>query len=199
MRQRTLLYLQIPLAVFLSIIIHGCSFTHTLKISEVPSLQINSPLRELPSKTFVINEFTDKRVNTVIFSDTGHSFVSDPNLLRIMRKVLIDELSRQGQTCVNQVSKDIPDYIIEGVVYKYSFGIGGAKFTRGRATAEVGLRLTVSPNNGSERFTKDYEGSFFVKGGFGGPTAIEMLNQAMLNAIRDFLLDKEFIEFLRKS
>ena len=196
MRQRILLRLQIPLAVFLIIIIHGC--THTMKVSKVPLLQVSSPLKDLPSKTFFVNDFTDGRVDAIIFTDTGHKFFSDPNLLKIMRNVLMDELTRQGHTCVNQVSKDVPDYIIEGVVYKYSYYMVAGKFTSPRRVAEVFLKLTVIPHNRPGRLTKNYEGSFFIVG-FSNTAIIDMLNQALLDAIKQFLLDKEVIELLRST
>jgi len=196
MRQRLLVCLHIPIVFLLLVMILAC--TRTVKIQPA-SLQLNSPLKNLQSKSFLVKNFNDVRgVKENTIQGVGSCAAHRP-IKEIVRTAITNELLRNGHRCVEQVKGDSADYIIEGSVYECGHSSTSIGFTTNR-TIKVGLKLTVTRNDSrTTYFTKKYEGLSFKKDmGACSPSCIsDMVNRALMNAVQDFSLDKEFIGYLK--
>jgi hypothetical protein len=99
----------------------GC-FTHTHQSSQIPALQVGSPLKGIFPRKFVLKEFNDARgvdPYLVSFYGYGHKMRMDEPVANVVASAIKNELSRNGHYCVSDNAQQDIDYVIQGSVYKY--------------------------------------------------------------------------------
>jgi uncharacterized lipoprotein YajG len=182
-------------------LIHLVGCTHVGNITQTPPLEIGSPLKSVGPKTFAFKDFQDIRgvedqslmvkfgVHTNLMNQLPKIFVSD----RIRK-----EFERNGHKCVDASSQTKADFIVDGVIYKFSvvhlvrwnteqFTHTGVKLTISRVPKEAGI------------FVKSYEGEYNATSTLATADRIaSILGQAVLSMIKDISTDPELIEFLKK-
>ncbi len=181
-----------------SVAMQGC--TNTLQSSTIPPLEIGSPLRGVPPRTFVIREFKDTRGvdPRLLVQEGGKSLVMDKPVAAVVAESIQRELERNGHKCVSDGAQPSADYEIEGTVYKYSLSPEVGIF-KAKDTASVGVKVVVT-GLGSHKgaLMKNYEGSYQLSSGVGGLPVREILNQALLNMLKEMSTDQQFVEAIQK-
>jgi hypothetical protein len=190
--------------VAVSLMFAGC--TYTLRSKDVSVLETGSPLKSVPPKTFAFKDFIDARGTAAKESEFrselpvyGGKGARDPYLFRqegalkckvdqlpasLVAMVIKKELERNGHKCITYSAQSNPDFIIEGSLYKFAYGM------------LVAVKLTVSPvSPGKEVLIKTYEGK--------GPATIihnckTSLNLALMAMVKEFSTDPDLVAFLEK-
>jgi hypothetical protein len=178
----------------------GCTTT-VYKSSAIPPLQVGSPLKDVPSRTFVLKEFKDTRgVEPKLFFQAGKSkCLMDEPIATIVRTAIRKELERNGHVCLSGEADKTADFIIEGTVYRYDLSVRSAVLgLTTTETANVGVKLTVvGAESHPGLLTKTYEGS----SSFTHAIKMEfapLMNKALLNMLEELTYDQQFIDTIKK-
>ncbi len=179
----------------------GC--TYVLKVNEMESLQIGSPLRSVLPKTFAFKEFKDIRNvdDPLLIRDAGlikgtHLYVFEQPPAVFVGMWIKKELERNGHKCVTNSSETKADFIVEGIIYKYAYRLITGMFSATQ-TANTGVKITISrvpPEKGV--FVKSFEGEYTMGGGLDGWKITS--NQALFSMIKEFSRDEELVDFIKK-
>jgi uncharacterized lipoprotein YajG len=189
----------IVIAVFFMLI--GCSYT--MKISDLPQLQIGSPLKSISSKTFAFKEFKDTRVGDnplVMLNVHGDKLTLEQPPAIMVATAIKRELERNGHVCVMDLPQTKSDFIIEGTVYRCWLREDRDLF-KGKITGDVAVKLTIcSVSDEKKVLTKNYAGEYYLSSGFGIPSSswMAILNEALLEMIKEISTDPELIGFIEK-
>jgi hypothetical protein len=184
----------------------GCKAT-VYKSSSIPPLQVGSPLKGVPARTFVLKEFRDTRgvEPQLVFQAGGSKCIMDLPVATIVRTAISKELERNGHVCQSGEGQQTADFTIEGTVYKYWLNFsGGALAMKATHTANVGVKLTVA-GAGSHQglLTKNYEGSALFTSHQFSPGEFKqgfepLMNKALLNMLEELTYDQQFIDTIQK-
>lgn len=188
----------------LPFLLMGCTITHTIQSSDIPSLQIGSPLRSIKPKTFAFKEFRDIRGSDPLWAGTvmNHEYKLEKPVTLAVGTAIRKELERNGHICIDYSEQAKADFIIEGVVVKYYLHLepGVSIVIPPRVFAFVVVKLTVSntyPDRGI--LSKVYEGNGQARGiapAIGTP--LVSLSQAQMAMLKEMSTDIELIAFLEK-
>ena len=181
----------------------GC--TPIMKTDKIPTLQTGSPLKGIAPKTFAFKEFKDQRPTKDPFLVEGESHSGqwklDQTATTVVATAVRKELERNGHTCVVDSSQSKADFVIEGALYRYSY-IRVQSLVKTKVTAYLKMELTVrrvSPREGA--LTKSYQGEYGLSdagGGISRGTMEDILNQAILETVKQISTDPELISFLKE-
>lgn len=176
----------------------GC-VTYVWNVAKIPTLQTGSPLRSVEPKTFAFKEFKDIRnvEDPLLLWELQQAFIvkqlkSDQPLTTIVAMQIKKELERNGHKCVVYSPQMKADFVVEGIVYKFSVRSDVGMFTVSEI-ANTGVKLTISrvPID-SGVFVKSFEGDITTN------NAIIALNEALLSMIKEMSTDTELVEFIKK-
>jgi len=173
----------------------GC--THTMKKDEVSTLQVGSPLKGISPKTFAFKEFKDARGRDPYLMYSQHKL--EQPATAFVATAIMKELERNGHTCIPYSPQPKADFIVEGSVFK-CWILRSQGMSTTTLTANVGAKITVSPASAENRvMTKTYEGEY-RSGGVAGVDWKwkDILNQALLNMLKEFSTDSDLVMFLEK-
>lgn len=195
------------IACFLFFPLTGCSITHVLNIDMSP-LQTGSPLREVPSKTFLFYEFEDVRATDEVMNNWGaHHYQLDKSAGIVVGESIRQEFERNGHKCVSASSQSNIDYIVKGKISKYWFR--WIKHEPRKTVTTLVVELTVSdPNANSKRvYSKTYEGDYRFTGhksynagyDYQGKVFTQLLKRALMQIVIEISTDSDLIEFLEKG
>lgn len=183
-----------------SVMVVGC--THTIKSNEISVSQAGSPMKAVRPKTFAFKEFKDIRgTDPFLVAKVGvHKFKLDQPAATVVATMIRKELQRNGHMCVIDLPQAKSDFIIEGTVYKCWFTTEQVGFFSKKVTANVAVKLAVSPvSPGKGVLTKSYEGEYHLAGvTVGMEKGKDILDQAILAMLKEMSTDPELIAFLEK-
>ncbi len=191
------------------ILIGFCAFsiqacTTVYRFERPAELKTGSPLRALDSLTFRINTFSDKRLQqgNKIGRLRGKTIISDTPIPQIVYETLITELRRNGHQVVGSNDIRQPDAVIDGAVLFYWLEFRDVNvFTVeaiGTVKVDLSLRTPSCSNRSIEPMT--YTGTYNLRSHM-GITAGGMqgvLEEALLNVIKDFTTDPRVLDVLRQ-
>jgi uncharacterized lipoprotein YajG len=200
-------------AIFIAFLVPACG-PKIIKIEPIPKLEGGSILRQIDSLTFIINEVKDGRpelIKTVLFNkgDGSHDIVNssyDPRLVGIEPRVkdivaqaITAELMRNGHKMLGPKNLGNADVVIDITIQKYwCQTVTGFWTVNYKGRVETFVKMAM-PLDSDEVFTKTYGGSYDdipALAGFGPIKGV--LNEALLNMIKDFTTDPELLDFLQK-
>jgi hypothetical protein len=191
------LYGFIPIIVLIQLV--GC--THIWNITETPLLQMGSPMGSVEPKTFAFKDFQDLRRfedPAIIMELGGHTHKIDQTPAAFVADRIKKEFERNGHKCVDASSQTKADFIVDGVIYRFSVTFD-RKFTGNEWFANAGVKLTINRvPTGSGIFLKSYQGEYQAMQYLGGPKFAESLGMATQRMFKDISTDPELIEFLKK-
>lgn len=181
----------------------GC--THTLKTSKIPTLQAGSPLKGISPKIFAFKEFRDLRPTDdpflVSVEPYGHKMKLDQPAATVVATAVRKELERNGHTSVLDSPNLKSDFLVEGTVNTY-FYIMGQRVYYAKVAAKVKMELRVSRVSLKERvLKKSYQGEYSASNALGITWGMkkDVLNQALLEMVKEMSTDPELIAFLKEA
>lgn len=198
----------IVFAIFFSIIVlQGCT-TKTVRIDPIPELKTGGPLSGIGPLTFKINEFEDVRPHKKIIGEaypTHKIELEDQKVPDIVAQAIANELKRNGHRVLQTGASGRADVIIGGVVRGY--WVAGRDYaTISKVTGSVEIEINVMTSRSKEKsFSKTYRGNYYSEPFFGinllnmGPVFTDVINQALLDMIKEFTTDEEFLNKIRQS
>jgi hypothetical protein len=166
--------------ILVAVLTVGCG---PLKLN-YQGLQMGSPLKSLPSRTFVVE----------VFTEDGQVVATDKPAQDMVRDAIRQELERNGHTCVTEASAANADFRISGSVYQWSFVIRHIAANFAYYQFDVGMKvLATRLVPGGPEFSKKYAGSYHNER-FGSIHALDEVFQPAFTAmLRDFTTDPEFL------
>ena len=179
------------------------------KHSSSVALQTGSPLGEVPSKTFLFNEFEDGRATGEVRDHWGaHVYKLDKSAGTIVGDAIKQEFERNGHKCVSASPQSKIDFIVSGKVS--TFWIHWIKPSSGIETAtNLIVELTVSDpyDNSKREYSKIYEGEYRFTGDdsynrgydYKGKVFTYLLKRALMQAVIEISTDFDLIAFLEKK
>jgi hypothetical protein len=178
----------------------GC--THVGNITETPVLQMGSPLRGLAPKTFAFKEFKDiRRVDdpSIMIKVGVHTYLLDQLPAIFIADRIKKEFERNGHKCVDASSQVKADFIVDGVIFKFSVN-NYQRFFEMNQVANTGVKLTINRVSiDSGVFSKSYEGEFNNTSQIATQDKFLLaLGQAVLSMLKNMSTDLELIEFIKK-
>jgi hypothetical protein len=180
----------------------GCSIPHTLKASEIQTLQTGTPLQRVQPKKFVLTNFKDIRGKDPFFfhKNPVHEWNMDKSVADVVTMAFKNELERNGHSCITEKGQPGINFVIEGAVYKFS-SIDYVGFWTSKRVVEIAVKLTIiNPSNSKSVFVKSYEGESHYESGLpGGPTYIDMISEAQIEMLKEFSTDLELISFIENA
>jgi len=190
--------------IAISLILQGCMMmSHTIASADLlPQVQAGSPLKSVSPKTFAFKEFGDTRNISdplLLMEAPFHKYKLDQPPAILVAEAIKKELERNGHICIDYSPQSKADFIIEGTVYKYWSFYTSIAWTY-NSTANVAVKLTVSPFSGDKRvFIKNYEGEYVLNKATYSPKEVkEVLSQALMEMLKEISTDSELIEFIEK-
>jgi len=190
------------IVIALSLLLGGCS--RNIKSDAFHQLQVGSPLSELKQKTFAIKEFVDVRDMGTHHIGKGVKEFEKMTIDQPVSKVITTEISkefeRNGHKTLLYSSESKADFIIEGTVYKFLL-LFKTGFPENEFSSNVAVKITIFPtSDGNKVFVRKYEGEYSVVRlpFISTATLTEILEQALLNMIKDMSTDQELFSFLQK-
>lgn len=190
-----------------ALVVSGC-MTRTIRMGdELPQLHGPSPLRTSKSAVFIINNFADERQDRetigVVRDAAGESKLKvDRDVPSFITEAVANELARNEHTVLVADSARKPEIIIKGAVLEY--WTEHSKTMWGfRSTGIVKARIEVIvPGTTNQTLTKTYVGNYFLsrKLAMGNiyTSSRDVLNSALLDMVRDFSTDPDFVRLLPK-
>jgi hypothetical protein len=168
----------------------GC--TYTLKSSEIPSLQVGSPLKGVPPAVLAFKEFREVTGRGQNLGTFGRKTVSlDQPPAAVVSGAVKREFERNGHRCVVNPDQPGVDFVVEGTVYKYDLSMDPGLFVN-RFNGIVGTKLIVRSNRSEEKeFAKNYEGR-------SQGTTFRAVNDALVEMVKEVSRDTELVEFIRR-
>ena len=147
-----------------------------------------------------VGEFEDGRGLAPDFVGflVNHKYNLDKPVSQVVRDSIQSEFQRNGHICLGTEQQNQADIVIEGSVYQYMFAFDAG---RREIAGHVGVKISVKAvSRPSDLFSKKYDGNYILRGGFmSGHTAQQVLNEALLNMLKEFTTDQEFLGFLKRT
>jgi hypothetical protein len=181
----------------------GCT-TYTIAQKEVPVSKTGSPLRGVEPRTIVVRDFADSRdMKKLVGSQSGRFQLKiDRPVTGIVSEAIARELERNGHRVSGPESANQANVVISGDVLRYwVFYLD--TFWKFKSTANVDSQIRVAAA-GVPRLSKTYRGQHLFD------TALpigfrftkmsrNLLDEALLDMVRQFTTDPEFLAILRES
>lgn len=198
---------------FIVLLLQGC--TRVLVMEPIPNLEGGSPLSEIEPVTFIINglegDWTKKCVKVDPNSgvpETVVAFRIDKVVIHnkpedLVVQAIRNELIRNGHKVLDSKYQDKANIIIDVVVEQYWTDMRDLMFRGALYEANVKAQITVrEPLISDYILRKSYKGNsshnpFIAKPLYGEVKAV--LNEALLEMVKDFTFDPDFLNILRKS
>lgn len=188
-------------ALILTVIfLQGCN-TKTIRIDPIPELKTGSPLAGIEPLSFAFKEFedfrTDKKHIGLCVNMGVKMELKDQNVSEIVRQAVVNELKRNGHKILLPGEANNADVVIEGIVSRFWID-GRANFATISYASTVVTDITVSTVGSDKPLSKTYEGNFNYSGG-GFPGVLEyILNQALLDMLKEFTTDEDFLSRIKQ-
>lgn len=199
------IYLLILLLLTTSVI---ASCSGVIKMEKIPELEGGSPLGGIKPVTFTINHFKNAADDEGIVGIPGGAlpkYKTDRQVNDIVRQAIINELIRNGHRVLPPEDSSKANVVIDGTVWQYwaSFKphktilmLSSVNHVIGSVKADITVRFSDS----GTILTKSYNGTAdletakaFTKG-----NCESALNEALLNMLKDFTMDPDFLDGLNK-
>lgn len=197
---------------FTSFLLQGC--TRVLVMDPLPELQGGSPLSEIEPITFKINgldgEWTKKFVKVNPDSGVPETLVAfriDKVIIHKKPEDLVvqaigNELKRNGHRILDTKAHDTADIFIDVVIEQYWTEIRDLMFRGVLYEANVKAQIAVREGLNSEYvLRKSYKGTAKHNPLIGKAfykDVRDVLNMALLDMVKDFTLDHDFLNILQK-
>ncbi len=199
MKLLTVYLFRVVAVMAVTVIIAGCAVTIITK--DIPQLQTGSPLKSINPERFAFKEFKDIRGTepSLVGEVRARKFYLDMPPVTVLATAIERELERNGHTCVVDTPQPKADFIIEGTVYKYWLREVFI-YNKVKIVGNVAVKLIVSSVSDEKKvMTKSYEGEYYLSNGFVPPSSwVEILNQALLEMVKEISTDPELIAFIEK-
>jgi hypothetical protein len=169
-------------------------------MDKVPELQGSSPLSGIKPVMFTVNRFKDATAGEGI---VGQALQMDRQVNDIVRQAIINELIRDGHQVSSPEYSSKANAVIDGTVRTYwvlckqkIFLLLRAAHVLGHVKADITIRFLDS----GTVLTKSYDGASDVETykGLTKETGERALNEALLNMLKDFTMDPDFLDGLNK-
>lgn len=202
MKHKYILFIIWSTMIVLSLLSVGCS-PKIINSNDLHQLQIGSPLSGLNPKIFAIKEFVDVRGTPPQLVGKGQGMGGDglnidKPVATVITTAIIKEFERNGHKVLFYPTQSKTDFTINGTIYKFSF-INRIGYIENEGIANVAIKLTATSTHDSNKvLVRKYEGEDSYDRSIFRPikTYTEILNQALLNMIRDMSMDQELLKFL---
>lgn len=191
----------ISIITFLAYMIQGCGQV-PIKMRQIPELKGGSPLSGIEPVTFVFNDFIDEVGEIVGFvGGFKNPVVIDKKVTHIVVQTITSELKRNGHKILGRNNVDKTDFIIDGNVKQYF--VESQARVKVEYTANVKVNITVSKALSHEKILSQTYSGVYKESKIWPPLAIEeylveMLNRALLNMVKDFTTDPDFLNILNR-
>jgi hypothetical protein len=176
--------------------------TVLIEAAQQPTLQTGSPLKELPPIRIHVAEFADLRGFPREFVGRMKNFTYeiDSSVGHIVRVAVERELQRNGHLSVANTDASPAEIYLQGSVHRYLLSTE-ENVMLVTVTGQVGIEIVAkSASQKRDIFNKRYAGAYSMSGMFiPYREPVKVLNEALLNMIKDFTGDREFIAFLRRA
>jgi len=203
------------LILFLSMtfIIQSCS--GVIKMDKIPELQGGSPLSGIKTVIFTVNHFKDDRGSVKEFAGDERTvgmsggvqpnYRTDRQVNDIVRQAIINELIRNGHRVVATEDSSKANVIIDGTVRQYWAWFEHHHYWplsyEHTVLGSVKADITVKFSDSGSTFSKSFNGAADLKtyAGFTKGKCESVLNEALLNMVKDFTMDLGFLDGLNKT
>ena len=185
--------------IFIAFLCQSCG-TKIIYMKQLELKGGGSFFKQIESLTFGINQFDDRRaIKDVVGYHPARYIVTKKEVTDIIAQAIATELKRNGHKVLESNSSDKGDVVIDGIVRKFFFKWRtGWVFAYCEANVEVDIKVTT-PLVSNKMFSKKYTGYYKMKE-FGGSFRLIriVLNEALLNMIKDFTTDQDLFDYLHE-
>lgn len=187
------------IAIFCLVLYCGCN-VKTIKIDPLPQLQSGSPLSTVEPLTFKIKEFEDVRSykKQIGATKAGPKIeLDEQKVSEIITQAIANELKRNGHKVLQTGKSDKADIIVEGIVRQY-WVASTPGFITVTITGSVEVEMNFITGQDSKKpLSKTFRGNhYYSDKGFLGVLEY-VLNQALLDMLKEFTTDEEFLNKLK--
>ncbi len=172
----------------------ACSSTTVIKTGEQPALRSGSALKSITPLKVCVQDFQDLRGTEpdLAFAFGQAKWRLDKPVAMWVRDSLRREFERNGHTCLSPERVAEADLVMDGSVYRCSVDVGMG------VTGRVGAKISASAaRDPAVRFSGKFDGSFYDRANV--TSGATVLNEALLNLIKDLTTDPAFLDFLRRA
>ena len=186
--------------IFATITLQACT-TRTIKIDPIPELKSGSPLSGIEPLTFKINEFEDVRPYKKQVGVGPQSIkieLEEQKVSDIVAQAIANELKRNGHKTLQPKESGKADVVINGIVRQYWVEDYTKIFTV-KVSGHVEVEINVVRRQDLDKpLSKTFRGKYYYsdKGVLG--VWEHVINQALLQMIKEFTTDEEFLNVLKK-
>lgn len=194
--------------ILLVIILSGCSLgTLTIKTGIVPILQEGSPLNAIKPIAILVSDFKDERLHKDHVGQLIHPVLGtemyklnvDKDIAKLVREAVQKEFERNGHKVLQSQDIRNADIEIGGSILEY-WVESISHFAHVEVKGTVKAKIIVKNYRTGENFIlKDYSGFYSFKAGSVSTfqNMADVLNEALLNLVKDFTRDPEFLMKLK--
>jgi len=188
--------------IILVITIQACG-TAVIKMDQIPRLEGGSPLSSIEPVTFIIKaeSRTGKYVGLGVAPGGRHAEL-DRKVSDVVAEAIGMELKRNGHRVLESSDINKADLVIIGIVLRYWVEPPKSFLVPTHVgTAQTHITI-LKAKDSVEMLSKTYEGVYHRKEQFlklpGVAYFKDVLDNALLNMVKDFTTDPEFLDCLQK-
>jgi hypothetical protein len=177
----------------------GCVGPTYQSKTRMPSLDMGTPLKGVPSRVFLVHKFSDDRgVSPLVISGT---LKLDQPVAEAFSEAVRHELERNGHKCVLSATEAKPDFVLDGSLVQVGVNFSRPSGLTANLNVDIALKLIFNkPGASGSDYAKRYAGSGQAStvGPLSNGFCFGVVDQAILNVLREFSTDPALADYLKR-